>query len=430
MRIPKTLALGSALAISAALTMSGCGSTSNSGSSSAGSTEGNDGQISLTVATFNEFGYEDLFKEYEQLHPEIKIVHKKAATSNEAHDNLNTRLAAGSGLADIEAVEVDWLPQLLEYSDKFNDLSGDDVKGRWLDWKVAAATDHEGRLIAFGTDSGPEAVCYRADLFEQAGLPSDREEVAKLLSGDWSNYFKVGTEFNSKTGIPWFDSANATYLGMINQVEYPYEKEDGTPIPLKENAKVKEFYDQLAAAHKISAHFEQWSEDWTTSFQNNGFATMLCPGWMLGVIEGNASGVQGWDIANVFPGGGGNWGGSYLTIPTQSEHFEQARELAAWLTAPEQQIKAFKAVGAFPSQVEALDNQELLGQTSAFFNDAPTGQILSERAKAVKVHPYKGAAYWGINTVVGDAIQRFENGTDSPEASWQKALDEYEELGY
>lgn len=430
MRIPKTLALGSTLAICAALTMSGCGSTSSSGSSSAESTGGNDGQISLTVATFNEFGYEDLFKEYEQLHPEIKIVHKKAATSNEAHDNLNTRLAAGSGLADIEAVEVDWLPQLLEYSDKFNDLSGDDVKGRWLDWKVAAATDQEGRLIGFGTDSGPEAVCYRADLFEQAGLPSDREEVAKLLSGDWSNYFKVGTEFNSKTGIPWFDSANATYLGMINQVEYPYEKEDGTPIPLKENAKVKEFYDQLAAAGKISAHFEQWSEDWTTSFQNNGFATMLCPGWMLGVIEGNASGVQGWDIANVFPGGGGNWGGSYLTIPTQSEHFEQARELAAWLTAPEQQIKAFKAVGAFPSQVEALDNQELLGQTSAFFNDAPTGQILSERAKAVKVHPYKGAAYWGINTVVGDAIQRFENGTDSPEASWQKALDEYEELGY
>ena len=72
---------------------------------------------------------------------------------------------------------------------------------------------------------------------------------------------------------------------------------------------------------------------------------MPCPSWMLGVIEGNAAGVTGWDIADTFPGGGGNWGGSYLTVPTQSEHPAEAIELAAWLTAPEQQIKAFKSKG-------------------------------------------------------------------------------------
>ncbi len=66
---------------------------------------------------------------------------------------------------------------------------------------------------------------------------------------------------------------------------------------------------------------------------------MLAPSWMLGVIEGNAAGVEGWDIANVFPGGGGNWGGSFLTVPAQSEHPEEAKALADWLTAPEQQIK-------------------------------------------------------------------------------------------
>ena len=50
------------------------------------------------------------------------------------------------------------------------------------------------------------------------------------------------------------------------------------------------------------------------------FATMLAPGWMLGVIEGNASGVEGWDIADTFPGGGGNWGGSFLTVPSTGEN--------------------------------------------------------------------------------------------------------------
>ncbi|MDO5720771.1 MAG: ABC transporter substrate-binding protein [Actinomycetaceae bacterium] len=418
--------IGTAIFCSTALALSACGGA-DEGSTD---TQSGDGEsITLTVATFNEFGYEDLLKEYEESHPGITVEHKKAATSNEAHDNLNTRLAAGSGLSDIEAVEVDWLPELLQYSDKFNDLSGDDVKGRWLDWKDAAATDSEGRLIGFGTDIGPEGVCYRADLFEAAGLPSDRDEVAQLLEGDWNTYFEVGKDFTDKTGIPWYDSAGATFLGMINQVEFPYENEDGTPIPLAENTDVKALYDELLATHDISAHFEQWSEDWSSSFQNDGFATMLCPGWMLGVIEGNADGVEGWDIANVFPGGGGNWGGSYLTIPNQTEHFEEARELAAWLTAPEQQIKAFKAKGTFPSQVEALDSPDLLEQTNEFFNNAPTGQILSDRAKAVTVRPFKGAHYFAINSVVGDAILRVENGSDDPETSWQKALEAYDALG-
>ena len=47
-----------------------------------------------------------------------------------------------------------------------------------------------------------------------------------------------------------------------------------------------------------------------------------------------------WNVADVFPGGGGNWGGSYLTVPADGKNIEAATELAAWLTAPEQQLKA------------------------------------------------------------------------------------------
>ena len=70
------------------------------------------------------------------MNPNVTIEHKKAATSNEARDNLTTRLAAGSGLSDIEGVEMDWLPELLQYPDRFTDLSDPAVEGRWLDWKT------------------------------------------------------------------------------------------------------------------------------------------------------------------------------------------------------------------------------------------------------------------------------------------------------
>ena len=75
-----------------------------------------------------------------------------------------------------------------------------DLEGRWLDWKEKGATDSEGNLIGYGTDIGPEGVCYRSDLFAAAGLPTDRDEVAKLLQGDWANYFKVGADYTAKTG--------------------------------------------------------------------------------------------------------------------------------------------------------------------------------------------------------------------------------------
>jgi cellobiose transport system substrate-binding protein len=414
-----------------ALVATGC-SSGDSGTDTASATSNE--PVTLTLATFNEFGYEDLITEYQELYPNVTIEHKKAATSNEARDNLNTRLAAGSGASDIEAIEVDWLPELMQYSDKFVDLTDPSVADRWLPWKVAQATTPDGMLMGYGTDIGPEGICYRADLFDKAGLPTDRADVAALLGGDsatWDKYFEVGDQFAAEdTGSAWFDSAGATYQGMINQVKNAYEQEDGTIIAL-ENPDVKAIYDQvLKASETQSAHLQQWSEDWTASFQKDGFATMLCPGWMLGVVSGNASGVEGWDFADVFPGGGGNWGGSFLTVPAMGQHQAEAKALANWLTAPEQQIKAFIAKGTFPSQQAALTNPELLSQTNAFFNDAPTGEILANRAKAVTVAPFKGPNYFAINDAMQQALTRVDvDQTDDAASSWAKFETAVQALG-
>jgi cellobiose transport system substrate-binding protein len=412
------------------LALTGC----SSGSAGAGSTQAGGaggGKVTLTLATFNQFGYEDLIPEFEKTHPNIKVAHKKAATSNEARDNFNTRLAAGSGMADVEAVEVDWLPEILQYSDKFVDLKNADVDGRWPDWKTKAATDSGGHLLGYGTDAGPEAICYRSDLLKAAGLPSDRASVATWLGTSWDSYFAAGKQFAAKSKVPWFDSLGATYQGMINQVESTYESPDGSIIATT-NPKVRETYDAVVKAgitDGLSAKLQQWSDDWTASFQHNGFATMLCPGWMVGVIEGNAKGVKGWDVANTFPGGGGNWGGSYLVVPKQSQHPAEARILAAWLTAPEQQIKAFKKVGAFPSQVAAQSSPDLQAVKVASFNNAPTGQVFSDRFKAISVSPFKGPKYFAINDAMQKALTRIEDGSATPDASWQKFVADVQALG-
>lgn len=408
--------------------------SSDSGSDDATSADPNE-KITLSVATFNEFGYDDLYAEYEAAHPNITIEPVKAATSNEARDNMNTRLAAGSGLSDIEAIEVDWLPELLQYPEKFVDLTSESTDGRWLKWKSDQATTADGVLIGYGTDIGPEGIAYRSDLFAAAGLPTDRAAVAELFGGadaTWEDYFAVGDTFMAAgTGSAFFDSAGGTYQGMINQVEAAYEDPESNEIIVADNADVKAAYDQvLAAAATQSSHTSQWSDDWVAGFQNNGFATMLAPGWMLGVIAGNAEGVTGWDIADVFPGGGGNWGGSFLTVPAQGAHPEEAKALADWLTAPEQQVKAFTAKGTFPSQLEALESPELLASTNEFFNNAPVGEILANRAAAVSVTPYKGPNYFAVNDALQSAITRVDvDKTDDAATSWTKFLDAVAALG-
>jgi len=426
-RTTATTAVAGAAAF--ALLAAGCASGTGTGTST-GEPASPDNPITLTVATFNDFGYADeMFRQYEADNPGITIVHNRAATSNEARDNFFTKLGAGSGLADVEAVEVDWFAEMMQYSDRLADLSDPAVDGRWVDWKTAAATDAEGRLVAYGTDIGPEAVCYRADLFEAAGLPTDRDEVATLLEGDWDRYFEVGQQYVDATGDAWFDSAGATYQGWINQVEFAYEQADGTVIAT-ENAEVEAIYTSvLENSSTLSAKLGQWSDDWFAGLANGAFATMLCPGWMLGVISGNAPEVDGWDVANVFPGGGGNWGGSYLTVPAQGQNIDEATKLAAWLTAPEQQLAAFANAGTFPSQVDAYSDELLTGATNEYFNDAPVGQILIDRSQAITVAPFKSVKYFPINDAMQRALTRVDvDQTHTVEQSWQQWVDEVNSL--
>ena len=76
----------------------------------------------------------------------------------------------------------------------------DDLKGRWLDWKEAAATDADGNLIGYGTDIGPAG-----DLLPRRPVrgrrPAERpRRGAELFDGDWDNYFEIGAQYKAATG--------------------------------------------------------------------------------------------------------------------------------------------------------------------------------------------------------------------------------------
>ena len=144
-----------------ALAATGCSSNNETSTTSSPSVD-NTTPITLTITTFGTMGLDGLYAEYEALHPNITIKPTNIDTGGNAETDWQTKQAAGAGLPDIQAVEEGWLAKVMQVSDSFTDLrdyGANDIKSRWLDWKVGQATDSNGRIIGYGTDIGPEGLC-------------------------------------------------------------------------------------------------------------------------------------------------------------------------------------------------------------------------------------------------------------------------------
>ena len=140
-----------------------------------------------------------------------------------------SRSSARKGLADVEAVEVDWLTEVMQYSDLLAEVP-DRRRGPLA--RLEGSRSHRRRRPPHRLrhrHRPRRRICYRADLFAAAGLPTDRDEVAALFDGDWDNYFDVGATSTRPPPASRCSTPPArVYQGMINQIEFAYEEPDGT----------------------------------------------------------------------------------------------------------------------------------------------------------------------------------------------------------
>ncbi|MFR9795689.1 extracellular solute-binding protein [Streptomyces sp. MS06] len=415
-----TLRLG-AVALAGAL-LAACGSGSSESSS-----DGN-GKVTLTVDLFGTFGFKEagLYAEYEKLHPNVTI--KESSTENEADywKALQTRLAGGGGLADVQGIEVGRIASVTQQqADKFQDLNSFGASGLKNDYsaaKWAAATTTDGRTLGLGTDVGPEAICYRTDLFKKAGLPTDRDQLAQKWA-TWDGYLELGKQYQAKADSKshWMDSVGSLYGLMMGQQKERYYDASGKLV-YKDNQAVKDAWDTSvkAAQEGLSAKLAQWTPAWNQAFSSGSFATIGCPAWMLGYIKGQAGdgGSGTWDVAPLPGGVAGNWGGSYLAIPKASPHAKEAYNLIKWLTAAPQQAKLFKKQGSFPSNLGAI--KAVQDVKDPYFSNAPIGEIFGKAAETSPVQVL-GVHDNDVNTQITNALGEVERkGTDSATA-WSHA---------
>ncbi|MFC8716026.1 extracellular solute-binding protein [Kitasatospora sp. NPDC057198] len=416
-----TAALGSTV-LATALLLTAC-------SSGSGSKDSADGKVTITVDLFGTFGFKEagLYDEYMKLHPNITIKQTDTQDEGQYWQALQTKLAGGGGLADIQGLEVGRVASVVQkQADKFTDLKTlgiGDVNDDLVEWKGAAIKTADGKVLGAGTDIGPEAICYRTDLFKAAGLPTDRAELAEKWS-TWQGYLDLGKQYAAKAeaGNAWTDSAAGMFAAEVGQQKVRYSDEAGKPV-YDSSPAVKTAWNDATAlvADGLSAKLAQWTPEWNKAFSTGKFATLSCPAWMIGYIKGQAgdAGSGKWDIA-AGPGKTGNWGGSYLTIPRTAKHPKEAAELIKWLNAKEQQATLFTKQGSFPSSAGA--QAAIKDVTDPYFNNAPIGQIFSESAKAMPAQVL-GTDDGVIGKAFTDALGEVERTGTAPDTAWKHALD-------
>jgi cellobiose transport system substrate-binding protein len=388
-----------------------------------------DGKTTITMGLFGVMGLKEtgLLEQYMKENPDVRIEAEVAGDEQTYYTALQTRLAAGSGLKDIQGIEIGRAKELADtQADKFADLSGVPGTDHFLPWKQSQVTTGDGKVIGLGTDIGPMAVCYRKDMFEKAGLPTDREEVAKLWEGDWKKYVEVGRDFKDGfegDGVAYMDSASGLFNAMIYGSSEQFYNTDGELIH-QDNPVIKDAWKLAseAATDGLTAKLRQFQPGWDPGLANGTFATAVCPAWMLAHISEKAGPENKgkWDVARAPKGA--NWGGSFLGVMESSPVKKEAEKLVAWLTAPEQQEHIFKEIGNFPSSEKALESPAVTGAKSEYFDNAPIGEIFGAAAKEIPDEQVLGRKDGTIKDTFSQGLQLVEQGK-SPDEAW-KTTDE------
>jgi cellobiose transport system substrate-binding protein len=429
-RTRRTAVIAVAGLAACATLITGCGSDSKNDSKGDSGNE----KITLRIGDYGSFGYDDktgakLFAEYHQLHPNITVKEDNVSDSDAYWKSLKLHLTQNSGLDDIQAIEIGFVANAVQpqFANKFVDFKT--VKGfnagDWLDYKEKEATTSDGKIIGVGTDVGPTAICYRKDMFQQAGLPTDRDAVAKLWAGDWQKFVDAGKQFKAQApkGVAFTDSAGGLFNAVLSSQTTQYADPSGKLI-YDSSPGVSTAWNIASEAVQdgLTAKLQQFDKNntWTAAFKTNKFATVACPSWMIGQVADNSGPANKgkWDIAQ--PPQAGNWGGSFLAVPKSGKHTAAAEALAQWLTAPAQEVKVFQKFGNIPSTKAGLDDPAVLGTTNPYFPGTPIGKIFTATAHNIQPAPI-GPNDGTVKTIITqNGLLDMEQRGTSKAAEWKK----------
>ncbi|KOO15104.1 ABC transporter substrate-binding protein [Vibrio ouci] len=309
------------------------------------------------------------------------------------HTKLTTNLATGSGAGDVIVVDVEKIGPFVASGGLVNlseNYGADKYAESFAPYAWAQGKGADGDVYGMPVDLGPGVMYYRTDVFEKAGI--DLNEAIK----DWDSYIKAGEELKKKDVYliaSAADVAQAIIFTTVPEGEGLYFDKDGNPVVTSER-----FVHAFEVAKEIrdkglDARILAWSNEWYEGFRNGTFATQLSGAWLLGHLNNwiAPETAGNWGVSHLPDGIYGSWGGSFLSIPTQSKHQDEAWKLIEYMTTKRDiQLKHFETIAAFPANTTTYDD-DLFQEEVAFLGGQKARLLFADVAKNIKpVAPAKG----------------------------------------
>lgn len=418
-----------ATAVGSSLILGACGLTGDDASPSPTTTGPASDPVDISMAFWGDFGLDALAAEYEEAHPGVTI-DLISGSYNDLHDELQRQIVAGNGAPSIVAIGEDYIGKFAAQPDAFTDLltfDAGEYRERYLEWKWAQGSTPDGsHLIGIGADVSGLALCYRRDLFENAGLPTDREAVERAIGDTWEGFIALGQQYQAaaETGA-FLDDASTLVKPVRAQSGASYFTADGA-LALEP---VKPAFDVALDAidSGLSAGLLPFTDQWDAGLDSGTFAATLCPVWGMGYIQSlleTEGGNAQWDIADI-PGPGGSWGGAFYAIPSQGTPAQQesAWNFLNWLIQPEQQLRIFQATGSLPSQPDLYVDDSVESYVIPFFNDAPVGPILAKAVTELPTQSLYSPNNGTVEATLQDVLGEVQAGNVGSADAWTVATE-------
>jgi lactose/L-arabinose transport system substrate-binding protein len=364
---------------------------------------------------------------FKAAYPDITVTVEDLGNGQVFDKTLAGCAAGGAGMPDVVTVENFEAEGFWgQFPDCFADLNGlgytDELKTLFPEFK-RTELEVNGAAYAVPWDSGPVAVFYRRDYYENAGV-----DPATITT--WDDFIAAGQKIaEANPGVVMTNgdlNGDSEWFRMIgNEQGCGYYALDGQSITINAPAcvatleKIKEMVDAgiMTAAN------------WDEKIQNNTAGTVASQaygGWYEGTIRSTSPDLAGkwgvYQMPSLTADGprAANLGGSSLAIPNASDNKEAAWAFIQYaLTTTDGQITMLREYGLVPSLVSALEDPYVAQGQDYWGGQAVWTDILATLPNIV---PSRGTQFLNDAESVYRAVQtRYLNG-EYPDA--KAALDD------
>ena len=405
-----------AMSVTAAL-VAGCSaspSTSSGSASTAASCAPSKGKVVLQYWNWVP-GMDKVISLWNKSHPNIQVEMKNIA--NNSNQQITNALKAGQQ-PELAQVGYDELPNYREQN-ALEDVSACTAAVAaakdFVPWTWSQATFNGQGIYAFPQDTGPQAMFYRADLFEKYHIP---------VPTTWAQYAQDALTLkrdDPKLDITFFDPSNGqAFEGLLWQADasmYSYTNGKWQVSLDSANAKqVADYWQKLINEKVVRTDLTNSSTAMYNAYANGQLATMISASWGYSLLRDNVPSQSGdWRVAplpswTAGTASSGDWGGSTVAFLKGDKDLYEAVEFNLWLETNPQALALENSLGGLYPASTAGQSLPQLTQGVAYYGGQKIFDVFKQAASQINTSWTWGPTQDAADTSLQNALIASVNG--------------------